>query len=155
MGLLLPLHWQPVCLLLGALVTGASVSLSPEGCAVAFTSVERADEALDAGVDDVFVCSLTPFATRLPSVPALTLDAALEIPVHGDSYRRTTAPAAPAAPTAFAVTPADVGPRDRVLVRAFDPAVVLGVLQAGAALVLLRSGDLDAVVRAESVTRVV
>ena len=124
------------------------MSLTPDGCPVAFTSVERADEALDAGVDDVFVCSLTPFGTRLPSVPALTLDAALEIPVHGDSYRRT----APLG--AFEITPTDVGPGDRVLVQAFDPAVVLGVLQAGAALVLLRSGDLDAAVAAESVTRV-
>ena len=137
-----------MCLLLGALVTGASVSLGADGCAVAFTSVDRADEALDAGVEDVLVCSLTPFATRLPSVPALTLDAALEIPVHGDSYRRTTPL------PAFEVTPADVGVGDRVLVRSFDPAVVLGVLQAGAALVLLRSGDLEAVVQAESVTRV-
>lgn len=146
-GLLLPLHWQPVCLALGALVSGATVSTAGD-CPVVFASVDRVDEAFDAGADEVFACSLTPFATRLASVPGLALDAALEIPVHGDSYRRSR----PLPP--YEVVDVDVSAVDRVLVTALDLPVLLGVLRAGAALVLLRSGDVEAAVAAESVTRV-
>ncbi|MGZ6827602.1 MAG: TIGR03089 family protein, partial [Mycobacteriales bacterium] len=90
-GLLLPLHWQTACLLLGGVAAGATVVVAADpgelaGCAVAFTDAASAEAALDAGVDDVLACSLTPFATRLASVPPLVLDAAVELPAYGDRF---------------------------------------------------------------------
>ncbi len=113
---------------------------------------------MDAGVDDVFACSLTPFATRLPSVPAMVLDAALEIPTYGDHFSaRPREVSLEVAGRPFATASLDLGPTDRVLT-ALDPATpaglqaLLGPLQAGAALVLLADGDRDAAMTAESVT---
>jgi uncharacterized protein (TIGR03089 family) len=165
-GLLLPLHWQTVCLLLGGVAAGATVvvAASPAelaGCPVAFTTADTAEAALDAGVEDVFACSLTPFATRLPAVPALVLDAAAEIPSYGDHFGGRPAAARlelagqPYLPPAWDLTPAD-----RVLTT-LDPATPAGLgallapLRAGAALVLLVAGDLDAAVAQEGVTAVV
>lgn len=165
-GLLLPLHWQTVCLLLGSVAAGATVVVAAEpgglaGCAVAFTTVEHAEAALDAGVDDVLACSLTPFATRLASVPPMVLDAALEVPGHGDHFGGRPAQARlEVAGAAWSPSPYAVGPTDRVLT-SLDPctaaglSALLGPLAAGAALVLLRSGDLERAVAAESVTAVI
>jgi uncharacterized protein (TIGR03089 family) len=140
-GLLLPLHWQTPCLLLGAVAAGSTVvvATTPEdlaGCEVAFTGATDAEAALDAGVDDVFACSLTPFATRLPSVPPLVLDAAVEIPSYGDRFGGRPAHAAL---EGLVVPAVDAGPADRVLVTRLDQA--LGALATGAAVVLLVSGD--------------
>ena len=90
-GLLLPLHWQPVCLLLGAAATGATVVLVSEpallaGCAVAFTTAQAAPAALAAGVDDVLVVSGHPMGAPVESVPPGAVDAALEIPAYGDRF---------------------------------------------------------------------
>ena len=156
-GLLLPLHWQSPCLLLGAVAAGATVVLadSPDdlaGCAIAFTRVEDAEAALDAGVDDVFACSLTPFANRLAAVPPMVLDAALEIPVHGDRFGGRPASARIERGGAEVVVPRlDLQPADRVLVD--DLVTLLGVLRAGAAAVLLVEGDREAVARQEGVTK--
>lgn len=164
-GLLLPLHWQTVCLLLGGVAAGATVVLASRadelaGCEVAFTEASEAQAALDAGVDDVLACSLTPFATRLAAVPAMVLDAAAEIPTYGDHFggrprearieldgRLVTAPDLP------------LGTSDRLLTTrppstAEGLAAVLGGLKAGAALILLRSGDVDAAYAAEGATAV-
>ena len=86
-GLLLPLHWQTLCLLLGTVASGATAVIARTaadltGCALAFTESGSAEAALDVGVDDVLACSLTPFATRLANVPAMVLDAAAEIPAY-------------------------------------------------------------------------
>jgi uncharacterized protein (TIGR03089 family) len=163
-GLALPLHWQLPCLLLGAVATGATVVVASDpahltGCPVAFTTAEDAPGALDAGVDDVFVCSLTPFATRLAEVPALAYDAAVEIPSYGDFYDARPAQARIELDgTPFEVPALDLGPADRVLT-ALDPrtaeglGTLLGALRAGASLVLLRDGDPDEVARQESVSR--
>jgi uncharacterized protein (TIGR03089 family) len=159
-GILLPLHWQTPCLLLGAVAAGATaVVASAEDCQVAFCAAEDAEAVLDSGVEDVFVCSLTPFATRLASVPPLVNDAAVEIPVYGDFFSARPAEArVELAGTPFQAPALDVGPDDRVLT-GLDPrtaeglGVLLGALGAGAAVVLLRSGDASVVARQEGVTR--
>ena len=62
----------------GSTAVVASTPAALEGCALAFVSPEHASEALDAGVDDVLVASGHPLGARLPAVPALCLDAAVE-----------------------------------------------------------------------------
>ena len=163
-GLCLPLHWQLPCLLLGAVATGATVVVASDpahlaGCAVAFTTAEDAPAALDAGVEDVFACSLTPFATRLASVPAMAYDAAVEIPSYGDFFPgRPTQALIELDGEPFAVPDLDVGPTDRVLTSC-DPrtadglGVLLGALRGGAAVVLLRQGDAAEVAHQESASR--
>lgn len=159
-GLLLPLHWQTPCLLLGAVAAGATVVLADSpadlaGCAVAFTTADAAEGALDAGVEDVFACSLTPFATRLAALPPMVLDAAVEIPGYGDRFGGRPRSAVIEAKGVPIVVPAlEAGPHDRVLVRATDGLTgVLSALAAGAAVVLLLEGDVAAVSRQEGVTR--
>jgi uncharacterized protein (TIGR03089 family) len=164
-GVLLPLHWQTPCFVLGAVAAGATVVLASTaeelaGCAVAFTDLEHAEAALDVGVDDVLACSLTPFGTRLASVPPLVLDAAIEIPAYGDHFSGRPGPArlevggVPYDVPLYPVTGAD-----RVLTRQ-DPrtpagvSALLGPLRSGAALVMLLGSDLDLeqVVAQEGVT---
>lgn len=124
-----------------------------EGCGIAFVSADHADAALDAGVDDVLVCSMTPFATPLAELPPMVLDAALELPVHGDNFggrpvgydiRLCEEPVRP--------LQLDLTPADRVLTALTGPAAWLGVLQRGAALVLLASGDRESALAQESAT---
>lgn len=156
-GLLLPLHWQTPCLLLGAVAAGATVVLASTaqelaGCEVAFTSADDAAAALDAGVDEVLACSLNAFGTRLAAVPPGAEDAAVAIPVHGDFFGGRPAQARlETGDGPLDVPVLDVGAQDRVLVR--DVPTLLGVLRTGAAAVLLRSGDADEVARQEGVTR--
>ncbi|MFN2540218.1 MAG: TIGR03089 family protein [Mycobacteriales bacterium] len=163
-GLLLPLHWQLPCLLLGAVASGATVVVvtSPDqlvGCAVAFTTAETAQAALEVGVDEVFACSLTPFATRLAEVPPGVNDAAVDIPSYGDHFSgRPGSVHVEVAGRPLAVPALDLGPEDRVLTSQ-DPrtteglGTLLGALAAGAAVVLLREGDAAAVAAQEGVTR--
>lgn len=162
-GLLLPLHWQTVCLLLGGVAAGATVDVATsarqlEGCAVAFVTADDADDALAAGVDDVLACSLTPFATRLAELPAMVLDVAVELSGHGDHYVGRPAGVdvrLDGRPIAVDALPLQEG--DRVLT-AMPPAThegltgLLAVLSAGAALILLASGDRDQALAQESAT---
>jgi uncharacterized protein (TIGR03089 family) len=163
-GLLLPLHWQLPCFLLGAAAAGATVVIAsrPEslaGCEVAFVSTDHAEAALDAGVDDVLVVSGHPLGARLPVVPALCLDAAVEVPGYGDRFPgpRPTGTAVLLDTEPFAVPDLGLGPQDRVLT-ALPPAteagrgVLLAALRASSSLVLLASGDAAAVAAAERVT---
>jgi uncharacterized protein (TIGR03089 family) len=163
-GLLLPLHWQVVCFLLGSAATGAttvvaSTAAALDGCGLAFVSPERAEAALDAGVEDVLVASGHPLGARLPAVPALCLDAGAEVPGYGDRF---TGPA-PARTTVlldgapFTAPDLGLGPDDRVLTTLPPTSpdglgVLLAALAAGASLVLLRDGDPEAVAAAERVT---
>ncbi|MCW2600286.1 MAG: AMP-dependent synthetase and ligase [Frankiales bacterium] len=165
-GLLLPLHWQTVCFLLGGVAAGATVVVAATaqelaGCSIAFVAAEHAEAALDAGVDDVLACSLTPFGTRLPSVPPLVLDAAAEIPTYGDHFAgRPAGVHLEVGGRSFTVPAADLNLTDRVLTR-LEPstpdglAALLGPLRAGAAVVLLVEGDQEAVIAQEQVTAVV
>lgn len=167
-GLLLPLHWQLVCFLLGAVAAGSEVvvAASPDGlagCDLAFVQVEDAEAALDAGVEDVLAVSGHPLGGRLPAVPPLVLDAAAEVPGYGDRFPGphplTATVVLRGAPF---VTP-DLGltADDRVLTT-LSPAtpeglgVLLAALRAGAGLVLVvGEADVAAIAAAERVTRVV
>ncbi|MCU1672090.1 MAG: AMP-binding enzyme [Frankiales bacterium] len=167
-GLLLPLHWQTVCLLLAGVATGATVDVvsSPAalaGSGAAFVAGPHAQAALDAGVDEVLALSGHPLGAPLPSVPAMASDYAREVPSYGDHWGGP-------APVRWSVEvdgrplPAlpvlEVGPADRVLVAVspsdpFGLAALLAVLTAGAALVLAPDPgglDLAAVATGERLT---
>ncbi len=154
MGLLLPLHWQTVSLLLAGVATGAAVVVADEpaaldGCEVAFVVADQAPAALAAGVDEVFALSCTPFGTRLPEVPAGVLDYAAEVPTYPDHWGGP-APTRLDVETGAGVLPPQpelhLSRDDRVLVAVppADPgglAGLLAVLRSGAALVLVPQPD--------------
>ncbi len=165
-GLLLPLHWQTVCFLLGGVASGATVVVASDpselaGCPVAFVAAGLADAVLDAGVEDVLACSLTPFGTRLAVVPPMVLDAAAEIPSYGDHFGgRPDAARLEVGGRPFTTPEWDLNGTDRVLTRLAPGTseglgALLGPLRAGAALVLLVDGDQEAVLANEGVTAVV
>ena len=167
-GLLLPLHWQTVVLVLAGAATGARVVVAADagqlaGCDAAFVLGEHAEAALDAGVDEVLALSGHPFGTPLPSVPALVTDYAREVPGHGDHWGGPARSAAlvEAGGAPLPTLPAlGLGPADRVLVAGdpADPALLAGLLAAtaaGGALVLApepHALDLPSVVASEAVT---
>jgi uncharacterized protein (TIGR03089 family) len=167
-GLLLPLHWQAVALLLAGVTSGATVVVARDpdglaGCDAAFTSAAQAGAALDAGVDDVLALSGHPLGAPCSDLPAMVTDYAREVPSYGDHW---SGPAA--GPAAIEVAGAPLGElpslglttADRVLFgRSLSEhdglAGLLAVLRAGAALVLLPdagSVDLDAVAADERAT---
>ena len=167
-GLLLPLHWQTVALLLAGVATGATVVVADEaaaleGCEVAFVVADQAAAAVSAGVDDVLVLSCTPFGTRLAQVPPGTVDYAADVPTYADHWGGAV-PSRLDVHTAAGVLPSlpevEVDGDDRVLVTGSpaDPATlagVLAVLRRGAALVLVpdpASVDLVRLVAQEGVT---
>lgn len=167
-GLLLPLHWQTVVLLLAGVATGAQVVVAQRpsdlaGCDAAFTAVEDAEAALDAGVDEVLAVSLHPLGAPLPSVPPMVGDHARDVPGYGDHWGGSrpvavsvTAGGAPLGP----LPGLGLGRDDRVLLSGFtgEPAtlrLLLGALSDGAALLLVpdpMTVDLQAVARAEQAT---
>jgi hypothetical protein len=128
-----------------------------DGCAVAFVAADQAESAL-ANADEVIACSLTPFATRLAELPPMVLDAAIELPGHGDHYDGRPASADVRLDgEPVMVEPLPLTDADRVLT-AMAPATqaglaaLLGVLASGAALILLASGDRDQALAQESAT---
>lgn len=164
-GLLLPLHWQAVTLLLGTLAAGATavVARVPDDladCDVAFTAAGAAEEALDACPGDVYAVSAAPLGGRLRDLPPLVLDAGAELPVQGDVL---LAPAPRAwrvelAGATYETAPdLGLGPADRVLT-SLPPAatdglaVLLAALAHGSALVLAPTPPEAAAVAAERVT---
>jgi uncharacterized protein (TIGR03089 family) len=164
-GLLLPLHWQTVALLLAAVATDAAVVLADEpsalaGCDVAFVLAEQAEAALDAGVDEVLALSGHPLGAPAGQLPGLVLDYAREVPSYADHYGGPRpGPMRVRVGGAAAELVTGIEPGDRVLT-SLDPAtaigaaVLLGALSAGASLVLLRGGDAERVAAAERVTLV-
>lgn len=164
-GLLLPLHWQTVALLLAGVAAGAEVVLAagPDdlaGCDAVFTSPEHAAAALDAGADDVLALSGHPLGAPCGPLPAMVEDYARDVPSYGDGWSGPR----PSAPTVLVaglpVEPLELGltPSDRVLLTgelADVAPALLGVLRAGAALVLLphpAAVDLGRVVADERAT---
>lgn len=153
-GLLLPLHWQTVALLLAGVATGATVVSAAEpggleGCEVAFVAAGRAQAALEVGVDEVLALSCTTLGGRLRDVPAGVVDYAAEVPSYADHWGGPV-PGRLDLEAGGAVLPPfpelDVGPADRVLatVSPDDPAglaMLLAVLRRGAALVLVPAPD--------------
>ena len=167
-GLLLPLHWQTVALLLAGVTTGATVVVAADlaeldGCEVAFVLAAVAAAALDAGVDDVLALSGSPLGTPAPHLPAGVADYAREVPGHADHWGGPT-PVRLDLEAGGAVLPPlpdlGLGTADRVLtsVDPADPvglAALLAVVLGGAALVLAPSPDrldLPRVVAQEGVT---
>ena len=167
-GLLLPLHWQTVSLLLAGVATGATVVVADDpaaldGCEVAFVTADAAPAALAAGVDEVLALSCTPFGTRLREVPAGAVDYAAEVPTYADHWGGPV-PSRLDVETGAGVLPPlpelDLGRDERVLVAVppADPAGLAGllaVLRHGAALVLVpepHAVDLARVVAQEGVT---
>jgi uncharacterized protein (TIGR03089 family) len=167
-GLLLPLHWQTVSLLLAGVATGATVVCAAEpggleGCEVAFVRGDRAQAALDAGVEDVLALSCTPLGMRLPDVAPGAVDYAVEVPSYADHWGGPV-PGRLDVEAGDAVLPPlpelDLGPADRVLatVTPGDPvglAELLAVLRRGASLVLVPSPqvmDLPRLLEQEGIT---
>ncbi len=165
-GLLLPLHWQAVTLLLGAVAAGCEVRVVARaedlgGCEVAFVTAADADAALLSCDGDVLAVSTAPLGGRLRDLPVLVLDAGQELPGQADQLAvpaaRTWSVTGPHGPVT-ALPDLGLGPADRVLT-VLPPADPVGLLSgllaplaAGAALVLA-PGPVDAAaVAAEQVT---
>ena len=167
-GLLVPLHWQSVALLLAAVATGAAVVVAEEpaglaGCDAAFAIERCAQPVLDAGVDEVMAVSGHPLGAPCGPLPAMVGDFAREVPSYGDHWGGPTAPAADLTVAGEPLGPLPqlgLGPVDRLLIttRLSEPAglrVLLAALQTGAALVLVpdpTAVDLVQVARDEAVT---
>ena len=164
-GVLLPLHWQAVCFLLGAAATGATVVVAAEpaelaGCEVAFVLAEHAAAALDAGVEDVLAVSGHPLGARCTGLPAMVLDAAVEVPGHGDHFTgpRVTQARVEVEGVAWSRRDLALSPGERVLTTLPPDTragldVVLDALAAGASLVLVTGqADVAAICAAERVT---
>jgi uncharacterized protein (TIGR03089 family) len=162
-GLLVPLHWQAVTLLLAGVAVDARVVLAAEptelsGCPVAFVVAEQAEAALDAGVDEVLAVSTHPLGAPGGPLPPLVTDYAREVPSYADHYGGSRPSTARVEARGRAVTPtAGLTSTDRLLttLAPSDPAgaaALLGALTAGAALVLVPTGDPIAVARAEQAT---
>jgi uncharacterized protein (TIGR03089 family) len=162
-GLLLPLHWQTVVLVLAGVATSAGVVLAADpaglaGCDVAVVLAEHADAALDAGVDEVVALSGHPLGLPATGLPAAVLDFAREVPSYADHYGGPRPGPARIEVGGQAVEVlAGLNPSARVLttLSPMEPggaAVLLGALAAGASLVLVRTGDAQGVATAERVT---
>ncbi len=155
MGLLLPLHWQTVVLLLAVVATDAAAVVGgATDCDVVFATVDRLDEAGDA--DEVLALSGHPLGAPCGPLPGLVQDYAREVPSYGDHYSGPRPGAARIEPSAEVLT--GLRPDDRVLTTLApdDPeglAVLLAALHAGAGLVLVRGEiALPDLARAERVT---
>ena len=170
-GLLLPLHWQTVVLVLAGEAAGATVVVAGDpagmtGCELAFVLAEHAEAALAAGCDEVLALSGHPMGAPLGPLPGLVLDYAREVPSYGDRFPGGVGAGGLelAGQPVGAPPELGLGPADRVLTTV-DPAAeggllvgLLAPLAAGAAVVLVpRPGEVDlaAVAAAERVTATV
>ncbi len=164
-GLLLPLHWQSVALLLATVATGATAVLAAEagdlaGCDAAFVLAEQAEAALDAGVDDLYALSGHPMGAPARDLPPLVLDYAGEVPGHGDHFGGARPSTAGIEIAGQPVLPAASFSADDRLLTALGFATtlgavhLLGALRAGASVVLLPDdpAQAPAVAAAERVT---
>ncbi len=138
-GVLAPLHWQTLCVVLGAALAGADVVVGRTaddvaGCDVVLARADVAGDCARAGAD-VLVLSAHPLGAPSADLPPGLEDFGREVPGHADLW---SGPAA--RPRAEPRT--DVGPGDRVVVAA-DPRepdglrLLLGLLATGSALVLV------------------
>ena len=168
-GLLLPLHWQTIVLLLAGVEAGATVAIVTEpqalaDCDLAFILAEQAEAALAAGCADVFALSGHPMGAPLGPLPAMVLDYAREVPSYGDRFSGGSAeqPKIELDGQLIGGLPElGLNPADRVMTT-LDPATdsglragLLAPLAAGAALLLVPapSGvDLAGIAAAERVT---
>ncbi|MCU1590750.1 MAG: hypothetical protein QOI76_4375 [Frankiales bacterium] len=162
-GLLLPLHWQTVALLLAVVTADRTALLVADAhelgrCGVAFVLAEDAEGALDSGVDDVLALSGHPLGAPAGPLPALVLDYAREVPSYGDHF---AGPRPAAGRIEVGGRPlkalSGISAEDRLLTTLapsdrLGAAALVGALQAGASLILVRGGDTAAVAAAERAT---
>ncbi|MGJ0119113.1 TIGR03089 family protein [Williamsia sp. MIQD14] len=81
----LPEHWQTFTILLGAWWAGAEVVLGADPSAsVAFCTRDRLDA--HAGIDEVVVAPLDPFALPVGDLPIGVTDFGSGVRVHGDQF---------------------------------------------------------------------
>lgn len=168
-GLLLPLHWQTISLLLAGVATGAEVVVGTDpdelaDCDVAFVIADRVAEVLDLGVEEVFALSGHPLGAPVAALPGMAQDYAREVPSYADSWTgpRPTTPRLQVEGEALGALPQlAVGASDRVLADVDHTTraglgQLLAVLGAGASLVLVPSPrerlDLHATAVAERAT---
>ena len=144
-GLLLPLHWQTVALLLAGVATGATVVVADEpadlaGSEVAFVGGEHAEAALPAGADEVLALSGHPLgsapADRARPASPTTPSRCRPTPTPGADPCRAGSTSRPAARCCPPLPELALGRADRVLttVRPADPdglAALLAVLRCG------------------------
>lgn len=166
-GLVPALHWQAVCALLGAVTSGAAVTVAPSGSALAGVDVAvvtepQAAAAIASGAGTL-VLSGHPMGLPSPTLPSGAEDFGREVLAHGDTW---TGPVPAAADLTVdgqplgAVPDLDIGCSDRVAVGidvrgGTGLRLLLGVLRAGAAVVLLprpQSLDLARIAVAEGLT---
>lgn len=162
-GLLLPLHWHTVVLLLAGVTTGATVALGSRpsdlaGCDAAFVLGEQAAAVLAEGVDEVLALSDHPLGLPPTGLPPLVTAYSSEVPTYADHYGGPRPDPAAVEVAGSPVRPlAGFTADDRLLtsLAPADPAgaaVLLGALTAGAGVVLLRGGDAAAIAAVERVT---
>ena len=169
-GLLLPLHWQAVTLLLGTVASGATAVVAERveelaDCDVAFVHAGAAEAALAVCGGDVLAVSTAPLGGRLRDLPAMVLDAGTELPGYGDVLAVPAAAGWSVERAGRALGPVPelgLGPADRVLTvlapgSADGLAIgLLAPLLAGAALVLVPGGAVPpGAVESERVTATV
>lgn len=166
-GLVPALHWQSVCALLGAVTSGAALTVAASGSALdgvdlALVTQPQAASAIATGADTL-VLSGDPMGLPSAPLPTGAEDFGREVLAHSDTWTGPlpagvdiTVDGRPLAP----LPDLEVGPGDRVAVgvdvgTSAGLGLLLGVLRAGAAVVLLpgpRSLDLARVAVAEGLT---
>ena len=159
-GLLLPLHWQTVALLLAVGATGATAVIgSTRDCDAAFVLASRLGET--DGVDEVLALSGHPLGVPCGPLPPFVQDYAREVPAYGDHFggpRPQPLRLEPVPPPAADLAFPELAATDRLLTvlpleHPGGLAALLAALRTGTGLVLV-VGDLDlaAVAAAERVT---
>ncbi|MDP9100992.1 MAG: TIGR03089 family protein [Actinomycetota bacterium] len=151
-GVLLPLHWQAVVILLAGVASGAGVTVAGSsdglaGCLAVFTTRDRAEGVLPA--DEVFVVSCHPLGLPVGGLgPGLT-DFATEVPGYGDHWAGGQPGSVLLAGRRVEAHPVSLTESDRVLT-VLDPADHVGLslgllapLAAGAHLILARGVTAD------------
>ena len=167
-GVLLPLHWQFVVVLLAGVAVGATVEVAAKpidlnGCDYAFVHAPYAEAVRSMDVDEVFALSGHPLGAPCHSVGSMITDYAREVPSYADFFggqlpmgagiqlHHQLVPLPPADGWTAA---------DRVLITGSPStpaglATILRALRAGASLVLATGAvDLAAISAAERVTQV-
>ena len=156
-ALMLPAHWQTAGVLLGVWYIGAEAVVNGGPSDIALCTVERLAEAeKSAGMGEIVVLSLNPFGKPVPDLPIGMTDYASAVRVHGDqlSPERHPGPALDGRSVDEVlddarrfITRQAIGPSDRVLSTAgWNNAgeitnQLVGVLSAGASLVLVANPD--------------
>ena len=167
-GVLLPLHWQFVVILLAGVAVGATVEVAARpvdvnDCDYAFVHAPYAETVRDLDVDEVFALSGHPLGAPCSSVGSMITDYAREVPSYADFFGGQL-PMGAGIQLHHQLVPLPLADgwtaADRVLISGSPStpaglASILRALRVGASLVLV-TGDVDlaAISAAERVTQV-